>query len=365
MRTLWGILGAVGGVIAVLMQTPPDQAISSLASWAKWVGVDSLPGWLASQKADWTVTLISAALFLTSLWLFLKSKKSKSINEEGYRNRKELRAAHQGYVEELERRQGPVDRKNNHDSGYDVWAMDAINYIAFGKWEPVSADIDGSKRLKAWIAASRELAQKASDGAISIYGTPGRAAGFQKVPLASISLSYWWLYGFNVRSFSSDRPQFLETEPLTQGFNVEIQSNLKTSKARVEELWPQFIPLSEVARHVYSKHKNPDDEYDLAFVNFIEGFDDTTGGTEALNYIAQGIASHVDIFGIHNSGKDQIRINIRELKFKDATDFFGDNGSSIYRKTYNTTPVQLLWKNINIRKEDVEKAVTSIVNYTV
>ena len=123
-----------------------------------------------------------------------------------------------------------------------------------------------------------------------------------------------------------------------------------------------------MARTAFDKHKDPDiSDYELAFVSFIEGFNEnsTLANVDLLSSIAKAIAHYVDIYGTHQSGSKLIRINRDEIKLDVGNHCFKDNGNAIYKKdsSFLPPPNQLVWGKISIKQDDIEKALEDIKNY--
>jgi hypothetical protein len=225
----------------------------------------------------------------------------------------------------------------------------------------------------------KEVRQAASDGIFILFGQLNTSGPILKIPedhwqnfeIDPIQCMNWDNSG--ITSMRGDNNNARTKDVLhNQGYtNLHVETNPamgwleKQSRSKTGGA-AEYIPLSEVARKAYDKHKNPDDEYDLDFVSFIDTGDDVTGADDVLGNIAKAIAHYVEIFGVNKKGKDRIRINIRDLSLRDNRDYFGNDGNSLYRQIYGKNPAppdQLIWKDICVRKSDEEKALNSILGF--
>lgn len=127
-----------------------------------------------------------------------------------------------------------VKSLKNHDNEYDTWLLDAINYVAFGSWNDVRNEINLAERITKISDATNKVIQKICDGVLRVYGTET----FSSVPLIPIEKQYWRKYGINFLMVAKNIPEELTTEARTHDRSYGVRRNLKTSKQRVEELWP-------------------------------------------------------------------------------------------------------------------------------
>ena len=124
----------------------------------------------------------------------------------------------------------------------------------------------------------------------------------------------------------------------------------------------EHTPLSDVTRLAYDKHINPDipDDY-LNFVGFLEdGNNASHDSNDILSTIAKAVANYVDIYGVHELGEKQIRIEKSELPLSDCKNYFSDNDNdnSIRRKESVLIPItKPIWNNLHIKTDDIEKAL--------
>lgn len=132
-----------------------------------------------------------------------------------------------------------------------------------------------------------------------------------------------------------------------------------------------FTLLSQVARQAYDRHKSIDyPNYDIPEISLMEGYGDHD---KVLDMLAEGISRYVDIYGVSNSGTNQLKIDTRGLHGPENKEYFWGKGSYIYRKPnpeppmlYNAKPPKdkEIWHNIKIKSEDIEKAISSVNGFT-
>ncbi|MEW8509042.1 MAG: hypothetical protein AB2598_20340 [Candidatus Thiodiazotropha sp.] len=118
---------------------------------------------------------------------------------------------------------------------FDVWLYDAIYYIAFGCWDRSEIDrsLTEESRLKQLYSASNEIIQSAREGELVIGGKEGQTG-----TVNPIQEGYWGQFGIKGEGLLGDEPADLHTEVKVIGYKGFVYRNLRTNKAKVEELWP-------------------------------------------------------------------------------------------------------------------------------
>lgn len=69
--------GVSGGVLVFCAQTSREEAASNLSGYAKWLGMDQVPNWLAGQSIDSYATATGLILVATGLFLSLWNRRRK------------------------------------------------------------------------------------------------------------------------------------------------------------------------------------------------------------------------------------------------------------------------------------------------
>ena len=116
----------------------------------------------------------------------------------------------------------------------DVWLLDAVYYIGFGTWAPIEWD-DLQGQTNRLGGVPEDIRQRALDGDLPIWGREGFAG-----PLDLLPKKYWKYYGFDWFSLLGDEPEEFQTEikENVSTISIGVCRSLKTSKSKVEELWP-------------------------------------------------------------------------------------------------------------------------------
>jgi hypothetical protein len=129
-----------------------------------------------------------------------------------------------------------TDRQTSPDTGkHDVLLYDAIHYVATRSWDGERLDIFSSNEgfLSGITQAIEDVRQYACDGDLIIWGSTGNSD-----PITPIDPNYWRAYGFEYFSLLREAPEEFHTEIKVGQPRDSIYKRLKTSKSKVEELWP-------------------------------------------------------------------------------------------------------------------------------
>jgi hypothetical protein len=129
-----------------------------------------------------------------------------------------------------------TDRQTSPDTGkHDVLLYDAIHYVATRSWDGERLDIFSSNEgfLSGITQAIEDVRQYACDGDLIIWGSTGNLG-----PITPIDPNYWRAYGFEYFSLLREAPEEFHTEIKVGQPRDLIYKRLKTSKSKVEELWP-------------------------------------------------------------------------------------------------------------------------------
>ena len=129
-----------------------------------------------------------------------------------------------------------IDRKTPPDTGkHGVLLYDAIHYVATRSWDGERLDIFTSNEgfFRGITQACEDVRQFACDGNLIIWGSTGNSG-----PITSIEPNYWRAYGFDYFSLHREAPEAFHTEIKVGQPRDSIYKQLKTSKSKIEELWP-------------------------------------------------------------------------------------------------------------------------------
>ena len=129
-----------------------------------------------------------------------------------------------------------IDRKTPPDTGkHGVLLYDAIHYVATRSWDGERLDIFTSNEgfFRGITQACEDVRQFACDGNLIIWGSTGNSG-----PITPIEPNYWRAYGFEYFSLLREAPEEFHTEIKVGQPRDSIYKRLKTSKSKVEELWP-------------------------------------------------------------------------------------------------------------------------------
>jgi len=120
----------------------------------------------------------------------------------------------------------------------DVWLKDAITYIVYREWGrlPIDTNATGLTEEQQKLfpdLLNSEMAQRGFDDELPIWGNR-RVQEFWE----PIEPSYWENYGLDYFSYFRADPSEMQTEHYHGRHDEPIWRGLKTSKQRVEEIWP-------------------------------------------------------------------------------------------------------------------------------
>lgn len=115
----------------------------------------------------------------------------------------------------------------------DVWLLHALYYVGLGAWDlDEGSDID---QLNLFFDAETKIMEAAVNGDLPIWGKQSQHAPFEPIPK-----EYWVHAKLDYDSFFSNNGQDLRVEPSQVGYHLSVEYvELKTSRVKVEELWPQ------------------------------------------------------------------------------------------------------------------------------
>lgn len=238
MKIILRILPAVA-LVAVegMAQTDPDNVPSVLWKWfvRPWVDNRIAPAWTADPAvADYLaiglhIALITAILFAAWPLLFRVWHRCwPSLYPE---------------VSKVQKTGDPpvsVGSVANPRGDRDVWMYDAICRILYGSWDkkiPSVSDpgetIDDRKLSEVFFKA---IPQAALDGHLPIWGKPHINGHWTDIP--AVNWSHLRMDYFSLLRAHPDKPQELKTERGQHSFNNRVWHELKTSRIKVDELWP-------------------------------------------------------------------------------------------------------------------------------
>lgn len=135
-----------------------------------------------------------------------------------------------------------LSAKEKESDKHDVWLSDAIIYMINRDWDDDSFVFEleegVSNKFTALYKMYTEIEQRAGDGELVIYGKvlPYEAGNYLEIPS-----THWSDHKLQFTFVSSDdeQPQGLRTECRFPGQVAgERFHQLKTSRERVEEIWP-------------------------------------------------------------------------------------------------------------------------------
>ena len=159
--------------------------------------------------------------------------------------------------------EGTTVRDNNpiNQIDHDVWLFDAVCRAYLGKWETLPFEFFTTKQKKEDVdrlgdIINNQIRQFAHDGKLPLWGK--RSSGlWQRIPD-----EYWINYGVDYMSFLKGEhdPKELKTFAKTYQVFEEIWTELKTNRAKVEELWPPALVekdrLTSEVQEIINKDKD-------------------------------------------------------------------------------------------------------------
>ena len=112
----------------------------------------------------------------------------------------------------------------------DVWLLDAVYFVAFGKWE-IPDNLPPEPELSAINRALNEVRQWALDGQLTIWGKARENEPWQK-----IQPEYWKDFSLDILEALRGNPEYFGTQLATIGFaNSADMVALMTCRAQVEK----------------------------------------------------------------------------------------------------------------------------------
>ena len=141
-RSLVLCFAGLGSVLIAAAQTNPKDAASNIAGWLKMLGVDHVPGFLASARADHWVTLVGILIvFLAGgLWLW-----TRRVSASGAQWLPLYRAVRWIAADSVWAAEYPAERDHNWVSQVDIEFQSALStgrLRAWGFYKPYLGDSD-------------------------------------------------------------------------------------------------------------------------------------------------------------------------------------------------------------------------------
>ena len=171
----------------------------------------------------WSIPLIVAALMVVFTYKGFEWAHSFSGKSAKY-------SAGQGKTPDI------ADGKTSPDTGkHGVLLYDAIHYVATRSWDGERLDIFSSNEgfFRGIAQACEDVRKFACDGSLIIWGSTGNSGS-----IIPIEPNYWRAYGFDYFSLHREAPEEFHTEIKVGQPHDSIYKQLKTSKSKIEELWP-------------------------------------------------------------------------------------------------------------------------------
>jgi len=122
----------------------------------------------------------------------------------------------------------------------DVWLLDAVFYVAEGRWQSPNmldrdvSDMEDAEFISKLGPAHRKVMQGASDGDLQVWG---KRTDQNRGPYVEIDSKYWENHELEHWNLMGGNFEEIQTSRIGVAPGP-IYKELKTSKARVEELWP-------------------------------------------------------------------------------------------------------------------------------
>ena len=224
-KAFLGILSVA--FLAAILRTKAVSEFLFLDAVDKWINGEiakRVPGMIEvlAPIMGWLIPLFLAALVILFAY-------------KGYQwtlgfSRKSIHPADQGKKPDI------TDRNTSPDMGkHGVLLYDAIHYVATRSWDGERLDVFSSNEalFSSITKACEDVRQFAYDGYLTIWGSKENSGS-----ITPIEPNYWRDYGLDYFSLHREAPEEFHTEIKVGKPYDSIYKQLKTSKSRIEELWP-------------------------------------------------------------------------------------------------------------------------------